>query len=149
MPLTTRVWGAGKLLVLAAALVATYVIFATASMRLALRAREVQIPDLTNRTANDASADPWAPWSEWAERTEARMTALEAENGKLQEHLLEITRTAAEAFAILVRMRTRSPDHSGTARTSAHAAPRGAIRPGQAGRTPPAPALPEPIHVRS
>jgi serine/threonine-protein kinase len=54
--LTTRVWTAGKLLLLAAALVATYVLFATASMRLALRAREVQIPDLTNRTANEASA---------------------------------------------------------------------------------------------
>ena len=30
---------------------ATYVLFAAASMRIALRAREVQVPDLTNRTA--------------------------------------------------------------------------------------------------
>ena len=56
MALTTRVWSAGKLLVLAGALVATYLLFAAASMRLALRAREVQVPDLTGRTANEATA---------------------------------------------------------------------------------------------
>jgi eukaryotic-like serine/threonine-protein kinase len=55
MALRTRVWTAGKLLLLASALVATYVLFAAASMRLALRAREVQVPDLTNRTANEAT----------------------------------------------------------------------------------------------
>jgi eukaryotic-like serine/threonine-protein kinase len=49
-------WSAGKLVVLGGALLATYVLFAAASMRVALRAREVQVPDLTNRTANDASA---------------------------------------------------------------------------------------------
>jgi serine/threonine-protein kinase len=56
MALRTRVWSAGKLLLLSGALVATYLLFAAASMRLALRAREVQIPDLTNRTANEATA---------------------------------------------------------------------------------------------
>jgi len=56
MPLSTRVWGAGKLLLLGGALVATYVLFAAASMRIALRAREVTVPDLTNSTANDATA---------------------------------------------------------------------------------------------
>jgi eukaryotic-like serine/threonine-protein kinase len=56
MALRTRVWSAGKLILLAGALVATYVLFAAASMRVALRAREVQVPDLTNRTANEASA---------------------------------------------------------------------------------------------
>jgi len=40
---------------LGGALVATYVLFAVASMRLALRATEVQVPDLTNRTANEAT----------------------------------------------------------------------------------------------
>ncbi len=55
MALTTRVWSAGKLLLLAGALVATYVLFAAASMRLALRASEVPVPDFTNRTANEAS----------------------------------------------------------------------------------------------
>jgi serine/threonine-protein kinase len=56
MALRTRVWSAGKILVLAGALLATYVLFAAASMRIALRAREVTVPDLTNRTANDATA---------------------------------------------------------------------------------------------
>lgn len=56
MAFRTRVFSAGKLLLLAGALVATYVLFAAAAMRVALKAREVQIPDLTNRTANDASA---------------------------------------------------------------------------------------------
>ena len=56
MALRTRVWSAGKLLLLVAALIATYGLFAAASMRLALRAREVQVPDLVNRTASEASA---------------------------------------------------------------------------------------------
>jgi eukaryotic-like serine/threonine-protein kinase len=56
MALRTRVWGAGKILVLVGALVVTYVIFAAASMRWALRAREVQVPDLTNHTAVEATA---------------------------------------------------------------------------------------------
>ena len=49
-------WSAGKLLLLGGALAATYVLFAAASMRVALRAREVQVPNLTDRTANEASA---------------------------------------------------------------------------------------------
>src|SRR5712692_6614635 len=56
MALRTRVWSAGKLVLLAAALAATYVLFAAASMRVAVRAREVQVPDLSNRTANEATA---------------------------------------------------------------------------------------------
>lgn len=56
MAFRSRVWGAGKLLLLAGALVATYVVFAAAAMRVALKAREVQVPDLTNRTANEATA---------------------------------------------------------------------------------------------
>jgi eukaryotic-like serine/threonine-protein kinase len=56
MPLTTRVWGAGKLLVLVGALAATYILFAAAAMRVALRAREVQVPNFVNRTANEAAA---------------------------------------------------------------------------------------------
>jgi serine/threonine-protein kinase len=55
MAFRTRVWGAGKLLVLAGALVVTYVLFAAAAMRVALKAREVVVPDLTNRTANEAT----------------------------------------------------------------------------------------------
>jgi serine/threonine-protein kinase len=56
MALRRRVWSAGKLLFLIGALVATYVLFAAASMRLALRAREVKVPDFTNHTANEATA---------------------------------------------------------------------------------------------
>jgi eukaryotic-like serine/threonine-protein kinase len=56
MALKTRMWGAGKIVVIAGALVATYVLFAAASMRIALRTREVQVPDLTNRSANEATA---------------------------------------------------------------------------------------------
>lgn len=56
MELKTRVWTAGKLLLLVSGLIATYFLFAAAAMRLALRAREVQVPDLTDRSANEATA---------------------------------------------------------------------------------------------
>ena len=56
MALRTHVWSAGKLLLLGGALIATYGIFAAASMRMALRAGEVQVPDLTSSTANEATA---------------------------------------------------------------------------------------------
>ncbi|HZR26572.1 MAG TPA: PASTA domain-containing protein [Vicinamibacterales bacterium] len=56
MELKTRVWTAGKILLLAGGLIGTYVLFAAAGMRVALRTREVQVPDLTNRTANEATA---------------------------------------------------------------------------------------------
>jgi eukaryotic-like serine/threonine-protein kinase len=52
----TRVWGAGKFLLLAGALLATYLLSAVASMRLALRSREVQVPNLVNHTANEATS---------------------------------------------------------------------------------------------
>ncbi len=56
MAFGTRVWSAGKFFILLGALAATYGVFAAASMRLALRAREVQVPDLTNRAPNEATA---------------------------------------------------------------------------------------------
>lgn len=56
MALTTRVWSAGKLLLLGGALLLTYVLFAAASMRLALKTREVEVPTLAGRTVNDARA---------------------------------------------------------------------------------------------
>jgi eukaryotic-like serine/threonine-protein kinase len=56
MAFRTRVYGAGKLLLLVGALLATYVLFAAAAMRVALKAREVQVPDFTNRTANEATS---------------------------------------------------------------------------------------------
>jgi serine/threonine-protein kinase len=56
MALTARVWSAGKLLLLVGALVGTYALFAAVSMRLAFRAREVQVPNLADKTASEASA---------------------------------------------------------------------------------------------
>ena len=56
MAFGTRVWSAGKLVVLVGALAATYVVFAAAAMRIAIRAREVQVPNLSDQTANDATA---------------------------------------------------------------------------------------------
>ena len=56
MALTTRVWSAGKLLLLGVALVLTYVIFAAASMRIAIRTREVMVPTLTGQSENQATA---------------------------------------------------------------------------------------------
>jgi serine/threonine-protein kinase len=51
-----RVWSAGKLLVLCGALVLTYVLFAIAAMRIALKTREVQVPPLSGKTVNEATA---------------------------------------------------------------------------------------------
>jgi len=56
MALKTRVWGAGKILLLTGALAVTFLVFAFGSMRLALKTREVDVPDLTNRSANEATA---------------------------------------------------------------------------------------------
>ncbi|OFV94329.1 MAG: hypothetical protein A3G76_06450 [Acidobacteria bacterium RIFCSPLOWO2_12_FULL_65_11] len=56
MALKSRVFGAGKLIVLAGALVATYLVFGIVSMRVALKTREVQVPNLTGRSASEATA---------------------------------------------------------------------------------------------
>jgi len=56
MALTTRVWGAGKLLLLGGALLLTYLLFAAAAMRVALKTREVEVPALAGKTVNDATA---------------------------------------------------------------------------------------------
>jgi serine/threonine-protein kinase len=56
MPFRTRVWSAGKILVLAGALAATFLVFAAAAMRVALKTREVNVPDLAGLTANEATA---------------------------------------------------------------------------------------------
>lgn len=56
MAFTTRVWSAGKLFVLLGALAVTYLIAAGVSIRVALKAREVPVPDLTNREPNEAAA---------------------------------------------------------------------------------------------
>jgi hypothetical protein len=56
MAFKTRVWSAGKLLLLGGALLLTYVVFAAASMRYALKTREVVVPALAGKTVNEASA---------------------------------------------------------------------------------------------
>jgi eukaryotic-like serine/threonine-protein kinase len=55
MALKTRVWGAGKLVLIGGALLLTYVLFAAASMRVALKTREVAVPSLTGKSVNDAT----------------------------------------------------------------------------------------------
>jgi serine/threonine-protein kinase len=52
---TGRVWGAGKLLVLLALLAVTYAVSFGMAMRLALRTRDVRVPDLRGRSVNQAS----------------------------------------------------------------------------------------------
>jgi len=56
MALTRRVWTAGKFFVLTAALLATYLVFAAAGMRVAIRMREVTVPNLAGRTGSEAAA---------------------------------------------------------------------------------------------
>jgi eukaryotic-like serine/threonine-protein kinase len=54
---TSRVWSAGKWLVLLAALGATFLVSAFIAVRVAVRAREVTVPDLAGRSVNDASVN--------------------------------------------------------------------------------------------
>jgi serine/threonine-protein kinase len=56
MELKGRVWTAGKIVLLAGSLAITFVVSLGISMRLALTAREVRVPDLLNHTANEATA---------------------------------------------------------------------------------------------
>lgn len=56
MALKTRVWGAGKLVLVGGALVLTYVLFAAASMRVALKTREVVVPTLMGKPLSEATA---------------------------------------------------------------------------------------------
>jgi serine/threonine-protein kinase len=55
MTLRTRVWGVGRVLVLAGALVVTFVVFFAAAARIAIRSRDVVVPELAGRPVNDAS----------------------------------------------------------------------------------------------
>src|SRR5262245_23750442 len=51
----TRVWSAGRLLLLAAALVVTFGAFFLTAMRVTTRAREVAVPDIRGRSMTDAT----------------------------------------------------------------------------------------------
>ncbi len=55
MPFGGRVYNFGKLLLLGAALVGTFFLFAGVAMRVAFRTREVQVPQLAGRTVADAA----------------------------------------------------------------------------------------------
>lgn len=55
MPFGRRVWGVGKVLLLVGALLATYIACFLISMRVAIRAGQVQVPDLTGLTVEDAT----------------------------------------------------------------------------------------------
>lgn len=54
MALGLRVWGVGKVLLLVGALVGTFLVFAVLAMRVASRAREVQVPQLAGRPLAEA-----------------------------------------------------------------------------------------------
>ena len=56
MAFRTRVWGAGKLLLIGGALLLTYMVFAAAAMRVALKTREVAVPALAGKTVNEATS---------------------------------------------------------------------------------------------
>lgn len=56
MALKTRVWGAGKVLLLVGGLLLTYVLFAAAAMRVALKTREVVVPSVAGKTVSEATA---------------------------------------------------------------------------------------------
>lgn len=55
MPSRFRVWSVGRLLLLAGALGATFLLFFGVALRVALRAREVQVPPLVGKTVSDAT----------------------------------------------------------------------------------------------
>jgi serine/threonine-protein kinase len=54
--LRSNVWNAGKFLVLAAALVTTFIVFAVIAARVAVRAQDVRVPDLVGRPVEEARA---------------------------------------------------------------------------------------------
>ena len=54
-PLGTRVWNFGKILLLAGALAATFFLFAGIAMRVAVRARQVTVPNLIGKSIADAT----------------------------------------------------------------------------------------------
>lgn len=56
MPLKTRVLIYGRFLLLAGALAGTFLVFAGIAMRVAIRARQVTVPDLSGRSIEDATA---------------------------------------------------------------------------------------------
>jgi serine/threonine-protein kinase len=56
MALSTRVWNAGQFLVISVALLATYGLFFITSMGVAIRARNVSVPDVAGKSIAEAEA---------------------------------------------------------------------------------------------
>ena len=56
MAFSTRVWGAGKRLLVGGGLLLTYLLFFAAAMRLAIKARDVVVPPLDGKTVTEATA---------------------------------------------------------------------------------------------
>lgn len=56
MQFRNRVWSVGRLFAIMACLVVTYLLFAVTAMRVALKVREVPVPDVRNRTVAEATA---------------------------------------------------------------------------------------------
>ncbi len=54
MALSTRVWGAGKRLLIGGGLLLTYLLFAAVAMRLATTSRDVVVPTVTGKTVSEA-----------------------------------------------------------------------------------------------
>lgn len=54
-PIGSRVWSYGKVLLLAGTLAATFFVFAGIAMRVAVRARQVTVPDLVGKSVADAT----------------------------------------------------------------------------------------------
>lgn len=55
MALSNRVWTAGRVLLIGGALLGTYLLFAAAALRVAVRSRDVPVPDVKGRSINEAS----------------------------------------------------------------------------------------------
>jgi serine/threonine-protein kinase len=56
MPFRTRVWSAGRILVIVGGLLVTYFVFAAIAVRVAVRARDVVVPDVTRVSVEEATA---------------------------------------------------------------------------------------------
>ena len=70
MPSRFRVWSVGRLLLLVGALGGTFLLFFGVALRVALRAREVQVPALVGKTVNEATQSLARSWPDAEGRSE-------------------------------------------------------------------------------
>ena len=57
MPFKTRVWNVGKIMLLAGLLTGTFLLFAGIGMGVAVRARQVTVPNLVGKPIEEASRE--------------------------------------------------------------------------------------------